>query len=130
VGGFLLTLPFQQRFQGLDQFQTTLYISLVLLAALATALGLAPVSLHRTLFRRHEKAVTVAAGDRILRVMLAAIALLTAGVAAFVIDVVVNRVFGIIVGLLLLAILFVLLVLIPALLRSRARPTATQGPER
>ncbi len=50
--GFLLTLPFQQRFGDLDTFQTDVYLALVALAVLSTGLFVTPVSLHRTLFRR------------------------------------------------------------------------------
>src|SRR3712207_4786869 len=48
--GFLLTLPFQERFEDLDGYQRTLYLVLVLLAILTTGLITAPVSLHRILF--------------------------------------------------------------------------------
>ena len=51
LAGFLLTLPFQQRFQTLDRFQVTLYLVNVGLAALTTAFILLPVSVHRRLFR-------------------------------------------------------------------------------
>src|SRR5215213_2429038 len=53
--GFLLTLPFQQRFEDLDDYQRDLFLVLVLLAVLTTALIVAPVSLHRILFRKHLK---------------------------------------------------------------------------
>src|SRR5689334_19894510 len=50
--GFLLTIPFQQRFAELDDTQRGIYLVLVAFAALATILALAPVSLHRALFRQ------------------------------------------------------------------------------
>lgn len=43
TAGFLLTLPFQQRFASLDGPQRALYLALVLLPALTTALVLTPV---------------------------------------------------------------------------------------
>ena len=76
ISGFLLTLLFQQRFAELDSFQVTIYLVLVALAAGATALGLAPVSLHRTLFRRHEKEQMVSIGNVLLKATLALVALL------------------------------------------------------
>ena len=45
--GFLLTLAFQPRFADLDQFQIDVYLVLVILAALTTALALAPVRAAR-----------------------------------------------------------------------------------
>ena len=53
--GFLLTIAFQQRFGDLTTFQTRVYLVLVVTAVLTTALGLAPVNLHRALFRRSAK---------------------------------------------------------------------------
>ena len=61
--GFLLTIPFQQRFADLDAYQTDLYLVLVVLAVLATALFVAPVSLHRILFGRRLKPELVTAGS-------------------------------------------------------------------
>lgn len=54
--GFLLAMPFSNRFVRLDSFQRGLYLSDLLFAAAATALLLAPVAYHRLLFRQHEKA--------------------------------------------------------------------------
>ena len=47
ISGFLLAVAFQPRFDDLDQYQLVLYLTLVVLAGTAAALGLAPVSLHR-----------------------------------------------------------------------------------
>src|SRR6476619_1214468 len=59
LAGFLLTLPFQQRFKELDQFQVTLYLVNVVIAALTTAFILLPVSVHRRLFRQRLKEMLV-----------------------------------------------------------------------
>ena len=53
--GFLLTIPFDNRFTKLDHPERAIYLSTVVLAALSTALLVAPVAYHRLLFRRHEK---------------------------------------------------------------------------
>jgi hypothetical protein len=44
LAGFLLTLPFQQRFDDLDEFQRDFYLVLVVLAGVTTALVLTPVA--------------------------------------------------------------------------------------
>ena len=62
--GFLLILPFQARFATVSPFLVGVFLAAVLLAALATALVLAPVAAHRLLFRRHEKDVLVNLGAR------------------------------------------------------------------
>lgn len=91
IAGFLLTLPFQQRFAELDEFQTGTYLALVLLSTGTIALTLAPVAIHRRLFRRRIKARLVLAAHRITQAALAAIALLMAGIVLLVFDVVVGR---------------------------------------
>jgi Family of unknown function (DUF6328) len=53
--GFLLALPFSNRFSQVSSGERVLYLTDLLLAALATVLLLAPVAYHRLVFRRHEK---------------------------------------------------------------------------
>ncbi|MEQ4520954.1 DUF6328 family protein [Pseudarthrobacter sp. B907] len=120
LAGFLLTLPFQSRFETLDGFELTLYLANVVLAALTTALILLPVSAHRRLFRKGLKETLVASADRIAKVALAGVALLSVGTSALVFDVVAGRAAGLTAGGALLAILLALLVLIPNRLRRRA----------
>ena len=111
--GFLLTLPFQQRFEDLDDYQRDLFLVLVLLAVLTTALIVAPVSLHRILFRKHLKGEVVDAGNRLARAGLVALALTITGVAMLVFDVVVGRTAGLAVGAGSLAVLAVFWLVLP-----------------
>jgi hypothetical protein len=53
--GFLLSLPFTNRFAQLSHGQRELYLATLVLAALATALLLGPVAYHRVVFRRGQK---------------------------------------------------------------------------
>jgi Family of unknown function (DUF6328) len=53
--GFLLSIPFATRFGQLDHTERGIYLATVVLAALSTALLVAPVAYHRLLFRQHEK---------------------------------------------------------------------------
>src|SRR6516165_7921564 len=53
--GFMLSLPFTNRFSSLSSGQRGLYLADLSLAGLATALLLAPVAYHRLVFRRHQK---------------------------------------------------------------------------
>lgn len=122
ISGFLLTLAFQQRFTELDSYQVVVYVVLVLLAATSTALGLAPVSLHRTLFRRHEKKKIVTIANGLLEATLAVVAILTAGVVMFIVDFVVGRPAGITVGVVTLVFLGAVLVILPRLARSARSP--------
>lgn len=116
--GFLLTIAFQQRFADLDQFQRDTYLVLVVLAVLTTALALAPVSLHRLLFRQGAKAAVVHAADLILRVTLAVVALILAGVTLFIFDVVIGRTEAIVAGSIALVLTGGLWLALPSLTRG------------
>jgi hypothetical protein len=74
--GFLLSLPFTNRFSRLDAAQRGVYLATVTLAALSTVLLVAPVAYHRLLFRRHEKESVVK-----ITSMLAIAGLTTVGLA-------------------------------------------------
>lgn len=106
--GFLLTVPFTQRFPSLDAVQTDGYLAVLCGAVVATGFIIAPVALHRALFRRGEKEWLVQAADRCARAGLAVLALTMAGVVWLVFDVVLSRTAGIVAGLVALAFLTVL----------------------
>jgi hypothetical protein len=105
--GFLLTMPFQQRFTDLDDYQHTLFLVLVLLAVLTTGLIVAPVSLHRIMFGKHLKGELVVSADRLARAGLVTLALTIAGASMLVFDVVAGRTAGWVVGAAVLVLLAV-----------------------
>ena len=121
LAGFLLTLPFQQRFETLDDFQVTLYLVNVALAALTTAFILLPVSVHRRLFRKRLKATLVASADNITKIALGGVAALSVGTAALVFDVTAGRTVGLIAGGVLFGVLAILLAYVPVHLHRRAK---------
>jgi hypothetical protein len=125
ISGFLLTLAFQQRFAQLAGYQVAIYVILVILAASTTAIGLAPVSLHRVLFRRHEKQRIVTIGNVLLVVDLVLVSLLTGGVALFILDVVVNLTIGTVAGAGMFVLLILLLVVLPQAAKIRHRDSAS-----
>ena len=94
--GFLLTLAFQQRFTDLDAYQVDTYLALVVVAVLATSLALAPVALHRALFRRRAKGTIVKIANFLLKATLAAVGLTLTGTAMLIFDVVVGRAAGVV----------------------------------
>lgn len=117
--GFLLTLPFQPRFAELDDYQHTVYLALVVISVIATALIVAPVSVHRSLFRKQMKRHIVTLADRLARIALAVLALVMTGASLLVFDVVVGRTAGIVVGSCVLVTLTILWVVAPEVLRRR-----------
>ena len=68
---FLLSLAFTQSFKDLDGFGLLVYTAALMSTALATMLLIAPVSFHRIVFRRRQKAALVIVADRLLIVGLA-----------------------------------------------------------
>ncbi|MBC7723551.1 MAG: sodium:proton antiporter [Burkholderiaceae bacterium] len=125
ITGFLLTLAFQSRFTDLDPFQVGAYLVLVVLAAATTALGLAPVSLHRTLFRQKAKEPLVRIANRVLKTVLVGVACVLAGTVLLIFDVVVGRAAGIVAGSLALLAMVGIALALPLLARRsmRANPT-------
>ncbi|WP_200920091.1 DUF6328 family protein [Agreia sp. Leaf210] len=127
--GFLLAAVFQSRFSDLDDYQKGVYASLVVVTILTTVMGLAPVSLHRILFRQHAKATIVGATDRFLQVTMAGVAITLAGTAMLIFDFVFGRAGGIVAGVGVLLVVTLLWVVVPRRLRSRVSATAGVGVE-
>lgn len=126
LSGFLLILPFQTRFGDIDPVLVGVFLAAVLLAALSTALVLAPVTAHRLLFRQHEKDVLVNLGTVMAKAGLVCLALTVGLVATLVVGVVVSLVAGIITGAVSLLVFAVLWVVLPLALvrRGERRPYA------
>jgi hypothetical protein len=89
--GFLLAIAFQTKFDSLTPFQTRTYLVLVIAAVATTALGLAPVNLHRGLFRKHKKSAVVRTAHIILRIMLVGVGVVLTGAVLLIFDVVLGR---------------------------------------
>lgn len=120
AAGFLLTLPFNDRFADLDHLQVGLYLVLVLLAGLTTALVMTPVAVHRRLAGKHVKERLVATAHVLTKAVLASISLLILGMTVFIFDVVTDRGLALGVGAAMAAVLVLLMVLLPLRLVSRA----------
>ncbi|GAA1829028.1 DUF6328 family protein [Pseudonocardia ailaonensis] len=86
--GLLLTVPFQSRFTDLVAHQRTLYLVTACLSVLATGLLIAPVLLHRMLFRLHARRELVVAAQRFAVAGLGSLALAVLGVLGLIFDVV------------------------------------------
>ncbi|MFC7494304.1 MULTISPECIES: DUF6328 family protein [unclassified Nocardioides] len=113
TAGFLLTLPFQDTFEDLDDFQVGLYLGLVLLAALSTALVMGPVAVHRHLSGRNVKERVVASAHKIVYGVIACISFLVAGMVLLIWDVVADRTWAVIASAAIAVVLLLLLVVLP-----------------
>jgi len=84
--GFLLTLPFQQRFTQLDGVMRTVYLVTVACSIGATVLLIAPVSMHRLLFRQHRLRTVVSAAHNYAMIGMMLLGVALAGVAVVIFD--------------------------------------------
>jgi len=91
LAGFLLTIPFQQRFGDLTTGQRTAYLIALATAVVATTLLVAPVSAHRLLFRRRAKQQLVHFADLAARAGLVALAASIVSATFLIFDVVLGR---------------------------------------
>jgi hypothetical protein len=96
--GFLLTLPFQQRFSALDEELRMLYLATVGCSIAATVLLTAPVALHRMVFRRHLLRKLVELSHRLTMLGLLLLGAAVSGVATMVFDVIAGRSAGVVAG--------------------------------
>jgi Family of unknown function (DUF6328) len=84
--GFLLAVPFQQRFETVNAFERNVYFVTLLAAAVATALLIAPSAYHRLVFGRGDKPNIIRLGTAQLLAGLAALALAMNGAVLLVTD--------------------------------------------
>jgi hypothetical protein len=118
---FLLGIAFQQRFESITEFQRVVYISTLICAAVATSLFIAPVAVHRVMFRRYLKDELVEFTGRVAVAGLVFLALAMLGALLLIVDLVVDPIAaGITTGL--MALLFgYLWYVLPMRWRSRTR---------
>jgi hypothetical protein len=126
LAGFLLTLPFQNRFTMLSDSQIGIYLVLVVLAAAVSILALAPVSAHRMLFRRQQIADLVTISNRILIICLVASSILFSGTILLIFDVVLGRSIGLVAGAIIFVSTAALWIGIPLRLRLTGRRPAPE----
>ena len=88
---FLLSLAFTQRFQELGDFDLAVYVTALMCTALATMVLIAPVSFHRLVFRRRQKAAVVIVADRLLLVGLALLIPAISSSVLLILDVALGR---------------------------------------
>jgi hypothetical protein len=111
---FLLTVPFAQGFTSLTAFERKLYLIVLLLTALATALLIAPTAYHRVLFRRGYKPEILFFANRATMAGLAVLALAMAGAILLITHVIFSEAAAIVVGAASLLVFASLWYLLPA----------------
>jgi Family of unknown function (DUF6328) len=120
--GFLLTLPFTNRFGTLDGIQRSAYLAILCGSVVATGLIIAPVAFHRMLFRHGQRPWLVQAANRAARAGLLSLALTTSGVVWLVFDLVTNRAAASVAGTLSLLFFGTLWAVVPLRAPRSSRP--------
>ena len=113
--GFLLAMPFTNMFSSLDPEQHRLYVAVLLLAALSTALLTAPVAYHRIVFRRHQKHDLLRFANTVALAGLVTVALAICGAVLLVVSVVYDGLVAAIIAAFVAGMYFVLWYVIPHL---------------
>ena len=117
--GFLLTLPFQNRFADIGSGLHAVYLVTVACSLAATGLLVAPVAMHRVLFRRHRLNTVVSVSHRCAYLGLLLLGVALMGVAVVVWGAVMGTTAAEIAGVLTAAAMVGLWVAFPLWLRSR-----------
>jgi Family of unknown function (DUF6328) len=115
--GLLLTLPFQPRFDVLDVGMRVVYLVTVACSVASTVLLVAPVAIHRLLFRRHRLDTLVSAAHRCAYAGMLLLGLALGGVSTIVFYAVAGRPAGVIAGAVVLAAFAVFWLVTPLLMR-------------
>jgi len=84
--GFLLTVPFQQRFAQVTDFQQTVYFATLVCAAIAAAFLIAPSAYHRVMFEQQDKPNIIHIGTGQFLIGLGALLLAMNGAVLLVTD--------------------------------------------
>lgn len=125
--GLLLTVPFQQRFGELTDFQRGLYLVTVAFSVTATVLLVAPVAAHRALFRMGARRELVAMGQWLAIAGLTMLALAVVGVTLLIFETVAGPIVGTIATVVAAVMFGVFWAGLP--LRERRRAETADGPE-
>lgn len=118
--GFLLILPFQERFHRLPDYGKTVFMLTVVSAVAATILLVAPVAMHRLLFRRRAVAQLVAAAHRSAVAGLVFLGLAMTGVVVLVSEVVMGGAAAAVGGCVAVVAFVSMWVVVPLRMRPRA----------
>jgi uncharacterized membrane protein len=81
---FLLVVPFNQRFGEASGFERTLYVVVLLCAAFASALFIAPTAYHRIMFQRGDRPRLIRTSTRMVLAGLVFLALAMTGAVLLV----------------------------------------------
>jgi Family of unknown function (DUF6328) len=118
---FLLTLAFQSSFAKVTTPQLAVYVTTLLLCACATAFLIAPVALHRRLFRQGKKRQVVETASKLAQGGLVFLFLAVCGAIFFILDFILDLVLAAVLAGGVTVVFLVLWYVIPWRLSGAAR---------
>jgi hypothetical protein len=124
--GFLLTLPFQQRFELLSKDMQIVYLATVACSVGSTVMLVAPVGMHRWLFRRHRLNTLVSAAHWCALAGLVLLGSAMVGVTIVIFDVVIGPLAGQVAGITAAVALLLFWIVMPLWQRRTGNETGAQ----
>lgn len=121
--GFLLVVPFQQRFAELGGGARALYLVILALTLASTVILLAPVMIHRAVFRSHRKDRVLRLSATLARVGLAILSVAMVGLVGLIFTLVSGPGWGVVAAAVMAVFVVVMLFVVPARVRHRAATT-------
>ena len=120
--GLLLTLPFHDGFENLRAELRIVYLATVSCSIAATVLLIAPIGIHRAMFRRHRLDIVVTTAHRLAYAGILFLALTLAGVMVLIFGAVDDLAAGVLAGSVTALAIAVFWVVLPLWLRTRPGP--------
>ncbi|SDC81861.1 hypothetical protein SAMN04488581_1198 [Mycolicibacterium neoaurum] len=120
--GLLLTLPFHDGFENLRAELRIVYLATVSCSIAATVLLIAPIGIHRAMFRRHRLDIVVITAHRLAYAGILFLAMTLAGVMVLIFGAVGDLQAGIVAGSVTALAIAIFWVGLPLWLRMRAGP--------
>lgn len=120
---FLLVVPFQDRFADIGGGERGLYLVVLSLALASTVLLLAPVMIHRAVFRSHRKDRVLRLSGALARIGLTILSVAMVGLVALIFTLVLGTVWGLVAAAVMAAFVAVMLFVVPARVRRHAATT-------
>jgi hypothetical protein len=124
---FLLTVPFQQRFANVTDFQRDVYVFTLLLSAVASALLIAPSAYHRLNFRQGDKEHIVEMASSLTIAGLVALSLAMSGAVLLVMDWLFDGTFVVVTFAVVVLLFAALWFLLPLRRRMSRRAVSSEG---
>ncbi|GAA2543857.1 DUF6328 family protein [Mycolicibacterium diernhoferi] len=126
--GLLLTLPFHDGFEDLRAELRIVYLYTVACSIGATALLIAPIGIHRSMFRRHRLDVVVTTAHHLANAGILLLGLTLSGVMVLIFGAVLDLHAGIVAGLCTALGIVLCWLVLPVGLRALAGPPQSSQP--